>query len=127
MAVSGSKTNYVTLTATNDVFPATAALQSAVTRGNYGVGGTAPVDYPGVNLAGIVVRKNSGVIGNVRVQVGYFSGTTLAYVDWIPSTTLATNVGFVDFWHMPEGGGGMSPRQIKATLMSNMSIVLVKR
>ena len=47
--------------------------------------------------------------------------------DILPSTTFATNVAAADFWHMPEGGGGMSPIQIKATLLSNMSIVLLKR
>jgi len=122
MAVTGSTTNYVALTATNDVFPATAKLQGGV--GGLGV---APTDYAGLNLGGIIVRKSTGVIGKIRIQAGYLSGTTLAYVDFIPSTTLATATGGIDLWHFPEGAGFMSPRQIKATLLSNMSIVLLKR
>ena len=122
MAVSGSKTNYVTLGATGDVFPATAALQGVV-----GGPGVAPTDYPGLNLAGIVIRKNTGVLGKIQVQAAYFSGTTLAYQDLIPRTDWGTSIAWLDFWHMPEGAGGMSPRQIKGTVLSNVSIVLVKR
>ena len=122
MAVTGSTTNYVKMTATADVFPATAKLQGAV-----GGPGVAPTDYAGLNLAGIIIRKSTGVIGKINIQAGYYSGATLAYADWIPSTTFATGVAWLDMWHMPEGAGAMSPRQIKATLLSNMSIVLMKR
>ena len=122
MAVSGSKTNYVKMTASGDVHPLTAKLQ-----GNTGGPGVAPADWAGINLGGIVIRKSTGVIGKINIQAAYWSGTTLAYADILPSTTFATSVGVEDFWHMPEGGGGMSPLQIKATLLSNMSIVLLKR
>jgi hypothetical protein len=120
MAVSGTNTNYVKMTASGDLFPATAK----------DIGGnwtSAPSDYAGLNMAGIVIRKDSGVIGNITLQAGYLSGTTMAYVDILPQTKIATNTAWCDFWHMPEGGGAMSPRQIKATLLSNMSVVLWKR
>lgn len=122
MAVSGSKTNYVKMVASGDLHPLTAALQ-----GSTGGPGVKPLDYTGLNLAGIVIRKSTGVIGKINLQVGFYSGTVLAYTDLLPSTTFATSVGVEDFWHMPEGAGAMSPMQIKATLLSNMSIVLLKR
>jgi hypothetical protein len=126
MAVTGSKTNYVTLSATGDVFPATAKVQGAV-----GGPGVAPTDYAGLNLAGIVIRKSTGVLGKIQVQTASFSATAtstaLVYTDLIPRTDVGTSIAWLDFWHMPEGGGGMSPRQIKGTVLSNVSIVLVKR
>lgn len=122
MAVTGSTTNYVKLTASGDVFPATAKVQGAA-----GGPGVAAVDYAGLNLAGMVIRKSTGVIGKINIQVGYLTTLGLAYVDWLPSTTFATSVGAADLWHFPDGAGFMSPRQVKATLLSNMSIVLLKR
>lgn len=122
MAVSGSKTNYVKLTASGDVHPLTASLQP-----NAGGPGVAPRDFAGLNLAGIVIRKSTGVIGKINIQAAFWSGAVLAYTDWLPSTTFATNVGVEDMWHMPDGAGAMSPLQVKATLLSNMSIVLLKR
>ena len=122
MAVSASKTNFVKMTASGDLHPLTASLQ-----GSTGGPGAAPKDFAGLNLAGIVIRKSTGVIGKINLQAAYWSGTAIAYADILPSTTFATSVGVEDFWHMPEGAGAMSPLQIKATLLSNMSIVLWKR
>ena len=122
MAVTGTNTNFVKLTAAGDLFPATAKLQSAV-----GGPGAAPMDYPGLNLAGIVIRKSSGVVGGITIQEGRYSGLTLVYNDILPYTQFGTNVGLEDFWHMPEGAGAMCPQQIKLASATNMSIVLFKR
>jgi len=90
-------------------------------------GGVYPPVLDVLCLAGIIVRKSTGVVGNIQLQAAYYSGTVLAYVDVIPLTTLGTRVGLNTFWPMPLGAGAMVVRQMKATVMSNMSVVLCRR